>query len=170
MIVEALINLKDYDSDLGYAQGDILMILPENSPWCPGDLKGRIVVQIDLDLPCENGILNCSGCQYMGVEWNGAETLTVGDTASNKITCPKEKYTATNATYTFTISDQGLPGLDLSLTSKRRAYLDLSNVLSETSLASYLSETSLTIEQVATKLELARKPSNLVTISQIIEK
>ena len=111
----------------------------------------------------------CQDCEHQGIAWE-SDTFEIGDTAPPKITCPKERYTAPYVVFTFSVSDKGLPYITEDLSTKRRAYIDISSILSEESLESYLNETDQTDEQLASKLALARKPSNLVTVDKIVEK
>lgn len=173
MIVEALINLVDMTGDKTFDAGDIITMQPKNFQWGKGDLKSRIVVQLELpDFPCGSEFMTkqrCSGCQYQGIDWE-SDTLTAGDTADPKLTCPKEKYTAPDATFTFTLSDKGIPGVSTELNQKRRAYLQLTDALSAESIEDIKKETNLTDKQLADKLLLSRKESNLIKETSMVIK
>jgi len=163
MIVEALINLKDLGQ---YVPGNIITIQPINFNWAWGDLMGRVVIQLELpDLPCGDGFMRkirCSQCEHQGIAWKN-ETLTPGDTAPPKVTCPKEKYTAPDGEFLFYLDPKGNPKIKFELFKKRRAKLDILAVLSPESVTEYLKECKPEDVDLKGKLLLSRKPSNLVT-------
>ncbi len=71
MLVMALDNSANADRT---QRGEIITIQPAGAPWGTGDLTGRFVFCVDLELPCRSAIewktRRCSKCEYTDTVWD----------------------------------------------------------------------------------------------------
>jgi len=170
--VEALIKCQapQGDNPKAYEVGDIITIQPAGHGWGTGDLQGKIVVCVDLDLPCGKDFMvkkRCSQCEYQGIDWGDKTALETGDTGTPKITCPKEKYIQADVTFEYELTEKGIPTVNSTLNKKKRAKIDLDDVLSAESKTLIQSETSLDKDTKDERLLTARKDTNKLLESSI---
>lgn len=167
--VEALIKCqtptRDTQSAL-FEVGDIIIILPAGVPWGRGDLQGKTIVKMELDLPygdrcitTEKGTLKfaCSTCDYPGIDWGDKTEFSVGDKAPPKIACPKLALTAPDMEFEFYLDQRGSPHLKKLIHKKRRAKVDIASVVSKETLDKIQAETECSESEKIKRLEDARK-------------
>ena len=69
--VEVLVKAQQPANEWGTQQYDIITIQPYGHGWGGGDLRGKFVFCVEMDIPCGVGFLmgnRCSSCEYRGKE------------------------------------------------------------------------------------------------------
>lgn len=166
--VEALIKCQPALTAVGggYAVGDILVILPSGHAWGTGDLQGKTILCMDLDLPYGAECMTtrkCHDCAHQGIDWQGE--LKDGAVGLPRVTCPKEALTAPDMEFVFAVDAKGMVGVRPKIDKKRRAKVDIAALISAPTLSVIQSETSLTEGARDARLADARRPDHKVSVA-----
>lgn len=159
--VEILVKCQTPMNSRGMQKYDIITVQPAGTPWGIGDLQGKLVFILDLDLPCGLDFMKkkrCSQCEHMGITWE-SEPPTIGTKGHPRKTCPAQKYMTPDAIFEMALDIHGIPFIKETLNKKRKYQLDYSQVSSLTSetITKVESEKSVTENERDLRLIDARK-------------
>jgi len=171
--VEMIIKAQTPLNDSGTQRYDILAIQPAGIKWGVGDLRGKVCIAMELDLPCGGDFMTkkrCSECEHSGIVWKD-EIVKEGSLGYPRITCPVQKYLSPEAEFTLELNIHGIPTIKTNLLKKHAYKLDYSvSILSLDTKNIIEDEKTITPEILAERLLAVRKESNLVLESAIIKK
>lgn len=164
--VEVLVKCQIPMNSRGMQRYDIITIQPAGIPWGTGDLQGKLVFVVELDLPCGLDFMKkkrCSQCEHMGIVWEDKE-LTAGTIGHPRETCPAQKYMVIDGVFEMAFDIHNVPFVKETLNKKRKYQLDYSQlaILDPGTISKVESEKSITENERDLRLIDARKLSNKI--------
>ena len=164
--VELLVKCQIPMNSRGMQRYDIITIQPADTLWGTGDLQGKLVFVIELDLPCGLDFMKknrCSQCEHMGIVWEDKEPIA-GTIGHPRETCPAQKYMVIDGVFEMAFDVHNIPFVKETLNKRRKYQLDYSQftTLTPEIIFKAESETSITEEERDLRLIDARKLSNKI--------
>lgn len=156
---------------------DIITIQPAGTLWGNGDLTGKFVFCVELDLPCGlewKKSIRCSQCEHYGIDWETTDPVE-GTKGTGRTTCDIIKYEQANIEYTFHVDFQGYPRIEKKLIHKSSGKIDFSKIASLfldtiSKVQLEYGEDLISLEERDARLANARKPSNEIPKTFVVNK
>jgi len=169
--VEVQVKCQIPMNSRGMQRYDIITIQPAGIPWGIGDLQGKLVFVIELDLPCGLDFMTkkrCSQCEHAGIVWE-SEPVVAGTKGYPRETCPAQKYMAPDAVFEMAFDIHEMPFVKEVLNKKCKYQLDYSQIatLKPKTITEVESETSITENKKDLRLIDARKSNHKISKAMI---
>ena len=172
--IEILVKCQIPMNERGMQRYDIITVQPSGTLWGIGDLQGKLVFVLELDLPCGLDFMakkRCSQCEHMGIVWE-SENPTAGTKGVPRETCPAQKYMVPDAVFEMAFDIHEIPFVKETLNKKRKYQLNYSQlaILKPGTISKVESEKSITESEKDLRLIDARKVNHKISETAINSK
>lgn len=144
--VELLVSFLGETNLEAVSKGDVIAVQPSGHEWGVGDLTGRSIFCVELDIPCGDDwkkTVRCSQCEYAGIVWpDGTEVELI---AVPDVSCPVRKYSSADVEFELVLTDKKVETLKTNLINKFSHKIDYLSFMSP--------DTVLSIEKEVPKVE-----------------